>query len=248
MPFVAIHALADRLQGLIQQCRAARSRTGYFAALYRHITLDIAVGLEAGEFARPESLERLAVAFADRYLAAVTASQAGSSASRCWRLAFSRGERDDLLIVQHLILAMNAHINFDLGVATAETAGNRQHLQAMKADFDKLNDLLATRVDEIEGRIAGLSPRIGFLDELLGDEDETVAGFSIRRARADAWSVANALVELDGLPKEFVLTARDALVTGFGQALVSPLVNIALRPILDAESSSVVDVIDALAA
>ena len=46
------------------------------------------------------------------------------------------------VILQHLLLGINAHINLDLGIAAVETSPGNQ-LAPLKNDFDMINKLLA---------------------------------------------------------------------------------------------------------
>src|SRR3712207_8653052 len=62
--------------------------------------------------------------------------------------------RSGPLVVQHLILGMNAHINLDLGVAAATVAPTPEELQSLKPDFMTINALLGRlfAVVELEDR------------------------------------------------------------------------------------------------
>ena len=46
------------------------------------------------------------------------------------------------IILQHLLLGMNAHINLDLGVCASELA-EPGAIDAIRVDFDAVNDVLA---------------------------------------------------------------------------------------------------------
>ena len=50
---------------------------------------------------------------------------AGRPVPRCWQVAFERGRTGDHVILQHLLLGINAHVNLDLAVAAAEIAPGR---------------------------------------------------------------------------------------------------------------------------
>jgi hypothetical protein len=65
-----------------------------------------------GGFADPGWVERWDIAFADLYLDALEASLAGRRPSRPWEIAF--GAPAGLQPLRHVLLGMNAHINYDL--------------------------------------------------------------------------------------------------------------------------------------
>ncbi len=100
------------------------------------------------------------------------------------------------MVLQHLLLGMNAHINLDLGIAAAEVAPGAA-LAGLEADFGRINAILAARVDGVEEALARIWPLLRWLDVGAGGADEAVVNFSIRRAREFAWKVARRLAALD---------------------------------------------------
>jgi len=247
MPNEPLQGVLARLDTVIDKARKTRDRRGFFAALYRRVTREVADRIRNGRFDRPEDVARLDIRFASRYFDAVDSLQTGGRTSRSWRVAFDAAGNDRMLIVQHLLLGMNAHINFDLGIATADVFASGEQLRAAKADFEAVNDVFRVMLDDVEDRIGNLSPNFGMLDELAGGADEAVAGFSIRHARERAWSNAEALVAFGSLGRAFLTGMQDGLVASFGQALRSPLITAALEPIRQAESHDIPAIIDALA-
>ena len=67
-------------------------------------------------------MERLDAIFAARYLEAVQQLWSGSVPSRSWRVAFDAATQPGPIVLQHLLLGMNAHINLDLSIAAARTS------------------------------------------------------------------------------------------------------------------------------
>ena len=59
--------------------------------------------------------------FFDRFLAAVDTHRHGGTPSRSWQVAFTAADQWRPTVLSHLLIGMNAHINFDLGVAVAAT-------------------------------------------------------------------------------------------------------------------------------
>src|ERR1700749_2076572 len=107
------------LDTIIETCKQHQSRIGYFASLYKAMTIGVKVGIEQGAFENGPRMERLDVAFANRYLDAYTKFSGGQIATHAWMHAFKAAEQTNLSIVQHLLLGINAHINLDLGIAAA---------------------------------------------------------------------------------------------------------------------------------
>jgi hypothetical protein len=110
-------------------------------------------------------MEKLDVVFAGRYLDAMSAFQAEGKPSLCWKEALHGCADDSRLILQHLLAGINAHINLDLGVASAQVSPGAS-LPGLKADFDQINTLLASQVGVVEAEMATLSPLVKDLSKV----------------------------------------------------------------------------------
>ena len=186
-----IDAVIAELDRIIALARTRGSRHGYFAALYRGTTIRVRDHIRQGKFRHPERLARLDVCFARYYFEAERAWSSGQRPSDSWRAAFEAERDDSVLIVQHLLLGMNAHINLDLGQATAETAPGA--LADLDPDYRHLNRILKDMIDDVQDVLAPVSPWLRWVDRLGGPEDESLAGFSITIARDQAWQAAQTL-------------------------------------------------------
>src|SRR5207247_601584 len=110
---------------------------------------------------------------------------------------------------QHLLLGMNAHINLDLGVTVAEL-GVGGSIEAIRADFDAMNDVLGQLVNCCQGALDEVSPWLGLADRIGGPGDETLIRFSLIAARRQAWSVATRLSGLTGAELDQAIRDVDA--------------------------------------
>jgi hypothetical protein len=98
----------------------ARSRNkalGFFAALYRKVTVKVKEGIAEGRFENGPRMKRLDVTFASRYLAALNQFRNGRQPSLCWLASFKSAAAWRPIVLQQLLIGMNAHINFDLGIS-----------------------------------------------------------------------------------------------------------------------------------
>jgi hypothetical protein len=205
----------------IQRALDEGSRLGYFAALYRRVTRAVKEGIAKGQFADGPLMEKLDVVFASRYLDALAAYQKGEPCSRCWRLAFDACKDDSRLILQHLLAGMNAHINLDLGVASAQVSPGDQ-ITHLKPDFDQINNVLAAQVGAVESEMGTLSPLIANLS-LVGLESETsVINFNIDTARKVAWFTAERLADEPDILREWTIDGLDLAVSVEGRAILYP--------------------------
>jgi hypothetical protein len=194
---------------------------GYFPTLYRKVTLLVKAGIERDFFDDGDRMERLDVLFADRYLDAFNAYQGGKTVTLSWQLAFDAAPHWQPTVLQHLLLGMNAHILLDLGIAAAETVSS-DRLHDLKDDFDRINIILSSQINDIQNELSQIWPLFKPLDIAAGKVDELLARFSINRTRDQAWQVANAISALDSerIPK--AIQTLDRRVYRLGKLIRSP--------------------------
>lgn len=209
------------LDAVIAAALAKQSRLGFFAVLYREVTAQVKAGIAANRFEDGARMERLDVLFANRYLEAYENFQNGRRASACWEAAFNAAPAWRPLILQHLLLGINAHINLDLGVAAAQTAPGAA-LPALQRDFNEINKILAGLLDEVQAKLGRLSPWLKWLDYVAGRVDEALFNFSLKVARQAAWKVAErfAVLPQEEWPRE--IAALDAKIARLAQRVLSP--------------------------
>ncbi len=193
---------------------------GYFTAVYRAVTARIRDGVRAGEFDDNERMERFDVLFAGYFLDAAADHRAGRPTSRSWRVALTAPRRS-VLVLQHVLVGMNAHINLDLGVAAARTQDGAD-VAELRDDFERLNDVLAEMVDRMQEALARVSRWTDLMDRVCGGLDEELAGWSIGRARHHAWELAEELSR-EGADQDRLVEDRDRLVAVLGGRVLHPV-------------------------
>jgi hypothetical protein len=209
------------LRSVVDDAARDGDRIGLFAAVYRQVTDTIARGIADGLFDDADRLSRFDAVFAGRYLTALETWRDGRDPGRSWRLAFRATEDGDLVLVQHLVLGINAHINLDLAVAAAQTAPGGE-ITGLKDDFERINDVLIDVLCDLQGALDGLSPLLGGLDVVLGRIDEEIFGFKLQRARAEAWEAAVLLAGQAGEAREATVRMLDRYAYGVGRLVLAP--------------------------
>lgn len=227
--------------------REQNSRLGFFPALYRQVTIKVMEGIHSGRFENGQRMESLDVIFANRYLKALEQHKEGAQPSRCWKVAFNAAEKWRPLVLQHLLLGMNAHINLDLGVAAAQTAPGEK-LAELKRDFEVINDILAESLDVVQNKLGAISPLLNILDYVGGKSDEAVFNFSLRAARSAVWSVAELLAPLDSAEQAREIENIDRGIEKLAGIILRPgrLLNAATLPIRLVERRNTRLIIDVL--
>ena len=226
--------------------RGNADRRGWFTAMYRQTTRAVRDRTAAGAFDDPERMGRFVERFAARYLGPLRAHPEGRPVPRCWRIAFEAGT--DHLILQHLLLGMNAHVNLDLAVVAAETCPGEE-IDSLHDDFMRVNDILGALLPKVRFCIGRFSPLLDVIDRIGGGEDDEILNFSIRVARKEAWSQALVLASTDDPARRAELVdSLDRAVAVLGKVVASPggLLQRAVDLVAATESDDVVAVMDAL--
>lgn len=216
-----IDEVIARLDAIVADCIARGDRMGYFPALYCRVTRAIREAIRKKQFDDNARMERLDVLFANRYLAAYDAYRSGELPSRAWLLAFDACRRADLIVLQHLLLGMNAHINLDLGVASARVAPGTA-LPGLLDDFNRINDILATLTPHVEEEIDDVSPGFKLLTAIAPRLELKIVGLGMREARNAAWKLATELAPLTPGRQTPEMGERDGEATLIGQGILGP--------------------------
>ncbi|MFW5934200.1 MAG: DUF5995 family protein [Actinomycetota bacterium] len=217
----SIDEVIAELDDVIARAIDQRDAAGYFAVLYRKVTATIRDGLATGFFDDAERMERLDVLFAERYLEAVQAHRDGGRPTDAWSLAFEAGDRWRPLVLQHLLIGINAHINLDLGIAAAKCSPGPE-LAELRADYDRVNGVLAAMTASVQTDLARISPWIGVLDRIGGRTPDELIRFSIVAARAGAWAFATELAAEPGSRWPAMIHERDLRVAQVGERVLHP--------------------------
>mgnify|MGYP001172799788 CR=1 FL=1 len=242
----SIDQIIEELRQIVEKESKSGSSLALFAALYLQVTIRVKQGIRNHEFENGIRMEQLDVIFADRYIQAYRAFRDHKPITAAWRVAFE-SERKPLLILQHLLLGMNAHINLDLGIAAAQTMKGKD-LYLLKNDFNAINRILSAMSDDVQQKIGKASPLLGMLDRLAGRSDTLLVNFSITQARDGAWKSAGEFHKSDSFNS--LLVQRDKTVSNLALSLVYPnsrRVRMVLNAIRLAETRDVAKVVRLIA-
>jgi hypothetical protein len=216
------------LSAVIEELRAvalaADDASGHFPAMYARVTERVHLAVSSGRFDDADGMIRFARAFADRYLH----PRAGRSAvPACWQAAWDVSGDSSLLVVQHLLLGINAHVNHDLALAVVEVADADGDLASIRPDFDAVNDTLAAVYDDLLGDLDRVSRWVNVVASAGGGR---VFNFSLRRARAQAWAAAARMHPLVHAERTRYAAELDRLVSVLAFLVTRP--PLTLRPAL----------------
>ena len=194
-----IGALVRRMEGLLEPLEARGGPARYFLATYLRTTRAVAEELERGGFRDPAWVERWDVAFADLYLDAIEDAEAGRRPPEPWAVAFGAGAgADGLPPRRHVLLGMNAHINYDLAQSLLAVIPSRDFddpglLADRHADHEHIDQVLVARVGAEDTELEALSGPRSRTDRLLQPLNRLATRRFLRESRAKVWANARLL-------------------------------------------------------
>lgn len=237
-----------QLEQIIAYCKINNSPAGYFAVLYHKVTCKVKECIANKDFEDAIRMEKLDVAFATRYLQAFYQWLDGKPTSGSWKIAFDSVSDKSALVIQHLLLGMNAHINLDLGIATGVIMKGVL-IEGIHNDFNTINSILSVMVDNIEDCLTQINPLMKLLDLKIFKYDEMLVDFSIVIARDGVWIFAENLSTKENKDYDNCIRTRDERIQQLGTSIASPkglLLRIIAKLIRFFEKKKVTDVIKKL--
>lgn len=249
-PAKNIDEVIAQLNAIIDWSIENKSAYGIFPALYVVVTEKVKEGIALGTvFQNGPRMERLDVIFANRYLAAYYAHRQGLLPSSSWQQCFEACQQfSSHLILQELLVGMNAHINLDLGIAAATTTPGNE-IALLKKDFMSINIILNALVDDIKNDLVHLSPRFGLILRHITGED-AILEFSIKIARNKAWKFAKELAGAPSTAQKPEIDLKDYTTAKLGKLVRSPgfIANLIIWWVKRAESKDIPHIINDLRA
>jgi hypothetical protein len=199
-----------------------------FTRLYLAVTRDVRRTVRGGTFEDPAFLGRLDVEFASLYLDTVRRAATGEGAvPRAWAPLLDAAGRPGIVPLQFALAGMNAHVNRDLPLALVETCEARgvelRRRSPQHRDFRRIDALLAAT--EARAKADLVTGALAEADVALGRVDDVLAMWKVEPARAAAWSNAETVWALRGLPqlRASFLRTLDRTVGFAGRGLLRPL-------------------------
>jgi hypothetical protein len=199
----------------------------WFNRLYLRVTVSVGSEVANATFQDTAFLTKLDVVFANLYFAALSAaSRDVASAPSSWRPLLQARHTRGIARIQFALAGMNAHINRDLpdGIVQSFVAlgGDPITDEVREQDFDSVNAILERVEEEVKTEFTvGL---VGEIDRLGGPVDDAVAMWKVRAARSAAWTNAQVLWGLRGIPRvrDRFFSRLDSLVGMTGRGLLLP--------------------------
>jgi len=221
MPFQTIDEVVAALDVIVDNCEQQQLRAGYFAALYKRMTVAVKEGIVNGMFENGVRMEKLDTCFAERYTSAWQCYGQKQPCSASWQFAFDGCSSTGNTVIQNLLLGINTHINLDLAIAAATIApGDAIH--ALEPDFNSINDVISSLVDDVQECLAQVWFPMRMLAKIANNHQEAVLNFSIDAARKTAWANAVLLAYKNEEEQKAHIHLMDDMVKQVAQRIQSP--------------------------
>jgi hypothetical protein len=209
------------LDNIILESDNNNDTSGYFAELYRKVTSRVKEGIANNEFEDCARMEKLDVIFASRYLDAYYAWKKNESVTASWQKAFDISTHYWPIVLQHLLMGMNAHINLDLGIAAAGISAGK-NINDLHNDFNKINAILSSLVNEVQNDLANIWPTLKWILQKTKGVDDFLVDFSMQLARDGAWEFAGTLADKQAEELAAMVAARDVKIAEKSKLVTNP--------------------------
>jgi len=197
-----------------------------FLEVYKIVTTDLNNAINSGVFHNGTWMAEIAIAFGNMYRTALYEFLLGNltAVPGSWRIAHTLAKSDTGLVLEYLLLGMNAHINRDLAHGVA-MVGTSPDSDLKLEDYQKMNDILITAFNQsayllAEKYIKFLMPIYNVSQSL----EDLLFGKVVWQARSLAWDQA---IEL-----ETNYAATSALIESTSTGLANLLIQINSNRIL----------------
>ena len=178
-----IDAVLGRMQRVLDAIPAERAHRRFFAGTYLRTTRAVGEAVDQAFFEDPDWVQRWDVAFAELYL---DAAGDDTRPPRPWRLAFDAPA--DLPQLRHVLLGINAHINYDLPQAMLNVISDDEFTDPVlmarrRRDHERIDAILAGRVGQEDVEFVDRS----VTDRLLAPLNHRASRRFLREAREKVW-------------------------------------------------------------
>lgn len=202
--------IIQQMQQQAQTWRSAGDHRSVFLECYTLMTANMLRSIDDGRFRDGIWAKKLLLRFADYYFVALDAY--GCTDKECvtvWTFAHDCSCGKDLHVLQHLLLGINAHINYDLVLSLVDLLEpewkelSESRRQDRYADHCLVNEVIAATIDTVQDEVVERhDPRMDLIDRLLGRLDERLLSALITRWRQGVWDNAVHFLEVPETERE----------------------------------------------
>ncbi|GAC1363754.1 MAG: DUF5995 family protein [Actinomycetota bacterium] len=210
------------------EARGQHDGVACFTFLYHRITTRVWENINAGRFKNPEFVAALDVVFANRYLSALRASVLRPDVvPAAWAPLIARRSSSHITRLQFAAAGVNAHVNFDLAVAVADTCTELRSAPctgAKHASYQEINRIFAEEMQSLREHFESTWERL--IDRIvLARVLNKIDDWIVVVTRDVAWEAAEHLWDLRrrGEDESDFVGHLDALAGEAGRMVLAPV-------------------------
>jgi hypothetical protein len=186
------------MHALLQEMENVSDRRVIFLNCYMLMTQNMLKAIEAGEFNDPDWVDVLLHRFADYYFEALKAYELNDPATPAvWQLAHRAAGKPETLVLQNLLLGINAHINYDLVLTLVDLLApewkqlSADQCEQRHSDYCQVNEIIRYTIDTVQDEVVErYSPIMDLVDKMMGPLDEWLISQLITNWRDEVWDKA----------------------------------------------------------
>lgn len=186
--------VVSRMHRQVKQWEAAGDHRAIFLSCYAMMTENMLKAIESGRFRDGPWVSALLHRFADYYFDALECYDCGDKVPEAWRQVYEATLHQKLHVLQHLLLGVNAHINYDLVLTLYEMLRaewpslSTEGRQRRRADHLMVNQVIAETIDQVQDEVVErYDPFMDIIDRLLGRMDERFLSALVSNWRGEVW-------------------------------------------------------------
>lgn len=176
-----------------------------FLRCYNMMTANMIEAVQQGRFQDGVWVGKLLHRFAAYYFEALEQFEHNDAHTPpVWSQVHDASTHQDLHVLQHLLLGINAHINYDLVLALYDelvaewTDDDRDVRQQRMADHNMVNTIIGETIDTVQDQVIERElPLMRLVDNLMGRVDEWLLSELISSWRSEVWEECGAMLKCE---------------------------------------------------
>lgn len=189
--------ITDKMYRIAQDWDAQDDARAIFLHCYRLMTSNMLVAIDQQRFHDNDWVDKLLHRFAEYYFEALACYDCGENVPLIWQHTHQRAVEKQLHPIQHLLLGVNAHINYDLVLTLHEILHPEWHDLSASAKNERyedhclVNTIIAETIDQVQDEVVEkYAPGMDWIDKIMGRLDEKLIVLMIQRWREKVWEQA----------------------------------------------------------
>ncbi|WP_154855998.1 DUF5995 family protein [Cyclobacterium xiamenense] len=216
-----VSTLLLRMNERVNGWRGVGDQRHVFLGCYTLMSQAMHEAIEEGQFTNAPWVSRLLLRFSEYYFEALSRyDQDPDRSPLVWRQVHDACLNPEINVTQHLLLGVNAHINYDLPLALHDCLAENwlqlpeKEKESLRTDHELVNEIIARTIDTVQDSIVNPSSwTMEALDVFMGRLDEWLLSKLISSWRNDVWEVnLHLLASATEEQRAYIRKEQEALV------------------------------------